>query len=272
MIGEIIIIIIAVVLLYLFARKQYKQGETFFEKVMVILYFLICLFPLGIIFFDGINILSILKLGDKVEGKIWLELLFNYGALIIGQIFSAIILFFITRMQIDAAREENYERDKIERRINNMPLLKYSFMDTLASKVYELNTNGKSKTNRYLGINIDNVGDSAVRKCYLQIKSDVLDKAYNFKISEQSCLPSGKEELIAFNMKLNEGVYKFSIMIYYQDLIHNWYSQEILLEYTTTEYHANSTLVYPASIKKCEILDEVYLEEPPVLEFDSQKK
>lgn len=269
MIGEIIIIIIAVVLLYLFARKQYKQGETFFEKVMVILYFLIGLFPLGIIFLDGINILSILKLGDKVEGKIWLELLFNYGALIIGQIFSAIILFFITRMQIDAAREENYERDKTERRLNNMPLLEYSFIDTMASNVYELNTKSRAKATRYLGLRIDNIGDSAVRKCFVQIKSNILKKDYIFKLDEQSCLPSGKDKLIAFDMKLNEGIYKYSIVIYYQDIIHNWYSQEILLEYTTTEYHVNSTLVYPASIKKCEILDEVYLEETPILEFDN---
>ena len=45
--------------------------------------------------------------------------------------------------------------------------------------------------------------------------------------------------------------------------------EEILLEYTTTKYHVNSSLIYPASIKKCEILDEVYSEVEPKFEFDN---
>ena len=269
MILEFITISICMIILFLYVRKQYNKSDSFFEKVMFILYFLIWLYPLSIFIFDSLNILSILKFKDKVDSKIWLELLFNYGALIISQIFSAIILFFITRMQIDAAREENFERDKIERRLNNMPLLKYSFIDTVASNVYELKTKGRARKMKFLGLVIDNIGDSAVRKCYVQIKSDILDKDYIFKLDEQSCLPCGKDKLIAFDMKLNEGVYKFNIIVYYQDLIHNWYSQEILLEYTTTEYHVNSTLIYPASIKKCEILDEVYLEVEPKFEFDN---
>lgn len=269
MIIKFIITVIGLIILGHFTVKSYKKCKSFPEKITYILLFIIFAFPTFMYYLDSFNIAAILGYTDNIDSKGWLELLFNYGAAIVAQIISAVVLFFITRMQIDEASKENYERDKEERRISNMPLLKYSFIDSIPTTVNILDTKTKKGSCYYLGLFIDNIGDSAIRKCYVGIKSNILKKDYIFKISEQGCLASKQNQLIAFDMRLDENVYNLTITVYYQDLIHNWYSQDILLEYATTKYHISPTLGYPESIKKYEIKDEVLLKELPTFEFDN---
>lgn len=269
MIIKMIAYVLLISIVCFFFNKYYKKCETILEKTLYMMTILIFVFPVVMYYLDKINIATIFKYSDDINQEVWLELLFNYGALIISQIISAVVLFFITRMQIDEARKESEERAKEEHRINNMPLLKYKFKNAIAFEVYNIETKHRKGTARYLALEICNIGETTVRKCYVNINSNEFKKDYTFKLSEQSCIQSKEEELIAFDMKLKEGEYIINITIYFQDIIHNWYKQDIVVEYITSQIYDSSEIRYPHSIRKCTIRDEVLLKEEPKLEFDN---
>lgn len=254
---------IVLVVSYLCIRKNYKKCETFSEQIIFVLIVSIVAFPILMYYLDKFNIATIFKYSDDVNQEVWLELLFNYGALIISQIISAVVLFFITRMQIDEARKENEERTKEEHRINNMPLLEYSFPKGHVAKSYLLDTKFRKGNTHCLTICINNIGETAIRKCIISISGDIIKKDYNFKLSEQSCISSKEKKYIGFVLNLKEGIYNANIKVFYQDIIHNWYSQEIKIVYKTDNNYDSTQSLFPTSVSKCEILDENLINEEP---------
>ena len=86
--------------------------------------------------------------------------------------------------------------------------------------------------NRKFNLNIKNIGLNTVRKSYIQIKSDVLEENYSFKIGNQNSLEKNESIVMQFLLKLMiDTKYKFEIKVLYQDLLFNWYQQNVTLKY-----------------------------------------
>ena len=271
MINTIIFMVITLGLSYFFIRKLYKKCESIFEKSL----FIISVFLIGFItvlyYFDRFNIPSIFGWNKNVSSQNWLNLLSNFGITILAEVLGGLILIFVTLMQIENNNSNNSKRDKEERRINNLPLLEYSFLesDEKVNNKYFLPSIFEDKDGNFLKIvlKIKNIGMNAIRKCYIKLNSESLQQDYYCQIDNQSSIDKNEEKFISFLVKLPIGKYKYSITVYYEDLLHNWYSQNIDLQYYVTNYFNNNSHITKSEF---DVYDEKNIEEPNI-KFNLEK-
>lgn len=220
-------------------------------------------------YLDRFNIPTFLGWNQNVDTQNWLSILSNFGTSVIVEILGGIILFFVTIMQINRTLEDSRKRDKEERRISNLPLLKYSFYvqlpDDTNRKVIETKVDDGILDEIILGIK--NIGMNTVRKCYISISSNILKKNFCFELEQQSSLEKNEEKNIKFLLYLTPKKFNFIFKIYYQDLTFNWYMQKFKLEYELLPI-SNDSFRF-CSTKKILIEDEIKLSNKPKLQLDN---
>lgn len=123
---QILIFITILLLLVLFIKFNYKKCKTNIEKVIFMLYMIICATPIIIYYLDVLNIPSQLNLTKNIDSRNWLNFLFTYISTIVSSIMGVTASIYIAVNQIKKNNEENERRDKENLRIQNMPLLKYN--------------------------------------------------------------------------------------------------------------------------------------------------
>ena len=123
---QILIFITIQLLLVLFIKFNYKKCKTNIEKVIFMLYMIICATPIIIYYLDVLNIPSQLNLTKNIDSRNWLNFLFTYISTIVSSIMGVTASIYIAVNQIKKNNEENERRDKENLRIQNMPLLKYN--------------------------------------------------------------------------------------------------------------------------------------------------
>lgn len=271
MFSQIITTIIILVSLLCFCNKYYHKCETLLEKVFLILFFIIAIFVALLYYLDKFNIPTLFNWDQNVDTQNWLSILATYGGNIVVATFSGAIVFFVTKTQMDETMKYNNERNKEERRISNLPLLKYSFDTQNSNKLSIKSINTIITTGGQTGeiiLGIKNVGMNTTRKCYVQISSNRLKEDYCYELdNQQGLLEKNEEKFIKFLLKLNFQKYNFIFKIYYQDLSFNWYMQQINLEY---EFLAEIKNGDYQSIKKSTIEDEIKLNEKSKLVVSSE--
>ncbi len=263
---QIIVTVIILAFSCYFCIKYYHKCESFLEKVFFILFFVMEIFVILLYYLDRYNIPTLLNWDKNVDTQNWLSILATYGGSIIMESFSGIILFFITMMQLKRTTEDNEELNKEERRINNLPLLRYTFEaqapDDLNTKCLDTIITSDGQRGEII-LGIKNVGMNTTRKCYIQISSDILEEDYCYELDDkQGLLEKNEERFIQFLLNLKFQKYDFIFNIYYQDLSFNWYMQKIKLEY---EFLSKIKDGHYCSIKKPIIEDEIKLNEKPEL-------
>ena len=271
MLLQIITTIIILIFSYHFCVKYYHKCETILEKVFFILFFMMEAFVILLYYLDKFNVPTLFNWSQNVDTQNWLTILATYGGNIVVATFSGAILFFVTKMQMDETTKYNNERDKKERRISNLPLLKYTFdakvSDRLITKCIDTIINTGGQTGEIV-LGIKNVGMNTARKCYIQISSDILKKDYCYNLdNKQGLLEKNEEKFIQILLNLNFQKYNFIFKIYYQDLSFNWYMQQIKLEY---EFLSEIKDGHYLSVKKPIIEDEIKLNEKPELVISSE--
>ena len=97
----------------------------------------------------------------------------------------------------------------------------------------------------YLNIDITNFGLGCIKDIVVKIESDVLNTS-PYLIDNKSYKIINKEECVSINknLYLERGKsYKFILSEYYEDLLNNWYSQKIEIDYLTKETAVTSLIV-----------------------------
>lgn len=254
---------------YYFCIKFYKKCESLFEKIIYVLLAVMETFIVVLYYLDRYNVPTLLGWNQNVDTQNWLSLLSGFGISVIVEVLGGIILFFVTIMQINRTLEDNRNRDKEERRINNLPLLKYSFYeqssDDTNTKVLE--TKIKNGILDEIIMGIKNIGMNTVRKCYINISGDILKKNLGFELNQQSSLEKKEEKTIKFLLYLTPNKFNFTFKIYYQDLTFNWYMQKIKLEYELLPISNVDLKNY--SVKKIIVQDEIKLNNKPKLKLEN---
>ena len=223
------IIIPVCIVLYMIYRgyKEYKKSETIDEKILFWVLLMIVLVPTIIYYIDRSDLPSHLGWVKHTDSERWFSFITTYVSAIMGSIIGAIALILMTVHEFKIIKENDNE----QRRINNMPLIDYYFSvhyDYDAPYVIHL---PESKKHRHLFVRIivKNISTHIIRKCYVNIKSDLIKDNYDYKIDTQTLIKSQEHKELVFNIPISKGRNKISFIVKYQDALFNWYEQEVIL-------------------------------------------
>ena len=242
MIVELIIAVITYLIVSNIIKRIYDRCESMVERVGLVLYGLIVGVPIVIYFLDRWNITELLGFMKNIEGDTWFEYISNYTSSVIGAILSSAISICLVFYQIDKNNEDTEKRDKENLRIQNLPILKYTFDNKtdVASEIsnYAFFTDGCN--NSYPGtLIIKNIGLNNIKN----VKVDMIINEYNVKervVGKDTLevLEKGEElrihKLFPFNS--DNKSHRIEYIIHYQDLLSNWYIQEVNLNIVTTDF------------------------------------
>lgn len=244
--------IVAIIIFFIsiiFIIKIYRKLKTTYEKIIFILMYLIFLSPTIVFYLDLYNIPSMFGYNEKIDTQSWLSFIMNYLGTIISAIIGAVILVYMTMYQINKNNEDNDKRDKENYRIQNMPLLNYIIDGYYKSgeKDYNIKTNLHNSTGKryYLNTKIENIGLGSVKDIIIKINSDIIEKIqYLISDKSQNILKKDKSIEICNNIYLEENSnYKFTLDVYYEDLLNNWYFQNVEINYNTNKIKKISFVV-----------------------------
>lgn len=229
----IICLIITAFLIYKL-YKEYKKSETIDEKVTFWLILIIFIIPLIIFYFDYYNIASKFSWVHHDNVNRWFEFISTYFSTIVGAAIGAIALILMTIKQMNLQREKDNE----DRRIQNMPLLSYTISDTKlenSKKIFLLNEDSNFGNNYNLYFKIENSGLNHARNIFYKI-SDNNEEICMSKLEINQSIIKKNESIcldFVFNYKYDKinknNNRKIEIIIYYEDLLNNYYSQRINL-------------------------------------------
>ena len=250
LIMHIISIVIQGVLLFVIIRfcirkyKEEKENEYKFLYLVTVVSWLL----LALIYnFDRYNLPSSLGWTTNINSQNWLSFLGSYLPGIISTIVGAIMLLWVTALQINTNREDNAKRDKETLRIQNLPLLKYD----IKAEDLELNIN-ESLPTKYsennmqnlkaypLNITMKNIGANIIRNIKVYLEADFLIESVCL-LGEKTQVPIEKskmENVIKWiDLPTEENNYNIKLRVCYEDILTNWYEQEVIIEYNVTNWH-----------------------------------
>lgn len=233
-IKNIIIFILSISAAVVSIIKAHKV-ENDFEKALYYVILAAILFPIILYILDAYNIPTKLGLMDNLNFSKWTKFLTDYVSSIISVFVSSAFLIIITFMQVDVTNQQNIKLNNENLRIQNFPLLKYYFTgDLIDSDIFNDNhevilcKNDDETGELDFTMEIENIGLNTARKVYLEIKSDILNIDKNFELYNQSSIE--KNQKIKKNIIIkgvSSGKYNLDIIVYYQDLLKNWYEQTL---------------------------------------------
>ena len=240
MLIEIISFIVLTIIMSVFINLNYKKCETCGEKILFVLYAIICIIPIFIYYLDLWNIPSSLNLVKNINSQNWLAFLANYTSSIVSAIIGATVSIGLVFLQIRKNNEDTEKRDKESLRIQNMPLLKY-YISTDKEVSAELENcifTKKDDAILYpLNIAIKNIGMNAIRSLKVDFESEIDSDIFRL-VGEKSQVPIERDEIIYINKCLNlpciDNEYKIKLKVLYEDILTNWYIQEVEINYITT--------------------------------------
>ena len=228
-------------------RKYYKETESDLEKTIydILTFALVFLFLVYLL--DRFNLPSKFGYTKNVDSSDWVSIITNNSIVIFTTLLNSAFLIFVTRKQIEASykdnlkinkkmNEENAKLNNEMQRIQNLPFLRYNFTNErlegpiLCENKKWFFSNQDDSNNGLIDftMEIENIGLNAVRKVCLEVESELLKKSEHFEFCNQSNLEKNeikKKEFIITNV--DKGTYKMKVFVYYQDLLKNWYKQQI---------------------------------------------
>lgn len=253
--GALIIFIICFFIKML--KKGCNETDNALEKALFIAVVVVFVFPLIIYYIDRFNIPTKLGYKTNLSSSDWVGNLINYAASIISVFLSSVFLILITKKQLDVTYDQNIKINNENQRIQNLPLLKYYFTyENLGINIIDDNhkcliSKCDNEINGTLDftMEIENIGLNTVRKVYLEVvNSDLLNEVEAFEFCNQSSI-EGKQKIKKNFVVTNvpKGDYKFDIIVYYQDLLKNWYKQTVKVSISLTniynpETHGNTVI------------------------------
>ena len=269
MLLDVVIWIVVITLTIVYICKGYKECKDILDKLLFVSTYFVVFIPILLFYFDKYNFPSFLGWSKGVDTQNWLSFFSSYFSSIVGAIISSVVLIVVTVKQMDRTFKENQERDREERRINNMPLLNYYFYDydKNIQNRHSLETNITDGIIGEINFGMKNISPNAIRKTYIVVSGEVLKNDYAFELEQQSTIDKDEEKNVLFLLKLVPGIYGFKYKIYYQDLLFNWYVQELDLHFQL--YPISNGLRYDTySMFNCR--DEKLLKKKPNIKLNNK--
>ena len=246
MIGNIVLFLISFfaicIMLYL-AYRAIKKSNSLAEKISEIVLAMVMAVILVIYYLDRYDIPTVLNLGMNIDTQNWLSFIGNYITGVISAVIGALVAVWTTIYQIRKNNEENNRRDKENLKIQNMPILKYD-INTERKGTGDLSeliiTNKENELGNAYNLNIilKNIGMNSIKNIIIDFKSSVINNSIYRLLGKYDVNPVEKGEVIElnrfFSLKPSDKYYEMYITIYYQDVLSNWYKQEILVYYSAS--------------------------------------
>ena len=274
--------IIIIVFTIRYCVKLYKETKNELEKVIYVFLGISIIFPMIIYYLDRYNIPSLFGYTQNTNSSDWVNNISSYSAVIFSTLLNAAFLIFVTMKQIKANYEDNIRinkkmnEDNVKlnnemQRIQNLPFLRYKFTNERLEgsilgenkKWFFSNYDDSNNGSIDFTMEIENIGLNAVRKVCLEVESELLKESERFEFCNQSNLDKNetkKKEFIITNVDI--GTYQMKVFVYYQDLLKNWYKQQIdlVLVYSSIYIPENNGFDYVDSFV---VYDEVQLKNEP---------
>lgn len=246
MVGNIILFLISFfaicTMLYL-SYRAIKKSNSLAEKISEIVLAMVMAVILVIYYLDRYDIPTALNLGMNIDTQNWLSFIGNYITGVISAVIGALVAVWTTIYQIKKNNEENNRRDKENLRIQNMPILKYD-INTERKGTGDLSelivTNKENELGNAYNLNIilKNIGMNSIKNIIIDFKSPVINNSIYRLLGKNAVNPVEKGEVIElnkfFSLKPSDKYYEMYIVLYYQDVLSNWYKQEIQIHYNTS--------------------------------------
>lgn len=283
-IGSLVIVVSVIVIIFTirYCVKLYRETKNDLEKVIYVFLGISIIFPVIIYYLDRYNIPSLFGYTQNTNSSDWVNNISNYSAVIFSTLLNAAFLVFVTMKQIKANYEDNIEinkkmnEDNVKlnnemQRIQNLPFLRYKFTNERLEgpilgenkKWFFSNQDDSNNGSIDFTMEIENIGLNAVRKVCLEVESELLKESEHFEFCNQSNLEKNeikKKEFIITNV--DKGTYQMKVFVYYQDLLKNWYKQQIdlVLVYSSIYTPENKGFDYVDSFV---VHDELKLKNEP---------
>ena len=246
MVGNLILFLISFfaicIMLYL-SYRAIKKSNSLAEKISEIVFAMVMAVILVIYYLDRYDIPTALNLGMNIDTQNWLSFIGNYITGVISAVIGALVAVWTTIYQIKKNNKENNRRDKENLRIQNMPILKYD-INTERKGTGDLSelivTNKENELGNAYNLNIilKNIGMNSIKNIIIDFKSPVINNSIYRLLGKNAVNPVEKGEVIElnkfFSLKPSDKYYEMYIVLYYQDVLSNWYKQEIQIHYNAS--------------------------------------
>jgi len=238
MIIEIILVVSSLIILNKWMANSIKKSKDNIEKIVGVITIIIGNIFLIIYYIDRFNLPTILKMNKNVDTQNWLMIITTCIASIISSTIGGLIAFGIARNQI----KENNMQNSENLRIQNMPIVKYDITTCklMAIKPQEIKTKF-NKDNKYsISIKLKNIGLNIIKSIKVDFDSEINNnKVLRLKGKNTQVSMEKGEEILpierCFNLEHAEKPYKMNLIVYYEDVLNNWYKQTVEIDYIATE-------------------------------------
>lgn len=241
--GDIVLYLISLMfigIMFYLSYRAIKKAESLAEKITELIMAMVMFIFLVIYYSDRYNIPSKLNMTMNINAQNWLSFIGNYVSAVISAIIGALVAVWSAIYQIKKNNEENNRRDKENLKIQNMPILKYDINTEIkgTGDLTELIvTNKENELGNVYNLNIilKNIGMNSIKNIIIDFKSSVINNSIYRLLGKNAVNPIEKGEVIElnkyFSLKSLDKYYEMYIDIYYQDVLSNWYKQEVQINY-----------------------------------------
>lgn len=273
-----VIVGIMVITMIINGYKTYKSSKNDVEKAIYFFIGVALVIPCIIYILDIYNIPSSSKYTANIDKSDWINFSGTYFSTMFSTLISAAFLIQVTREQIKKTYKDNVKLNNENYRIQNLPFLQYDFGENednyndLTKTRYMSSNQGSDYNELGFSINIKNIGLNAISKTYIKMESDCLNEMEIFELSGQSSIEKNKAKQINFLINsIKKGEYTFKITIFFQDLMKNWYEQQVQLFINTTDAMENSKRLCN---KTLEVFEEKQMDKLPkeLIEYIKNKR
>lgn len=234
-------------MLYL-SYRAIKKAESLAEKITELIMAMVMFILLIIYYSDRYDIPSKLNLTMNIDAQNWLSFIGNYVSAVISAIIGALVAVWSAIYQIKKNNEENNRRDKENLKIQNMPILKYD-INTEIKGTGDLSelivTNKENEFGNVYNLNIilKNIGMNSIKNIIIDFQSPIINNSIYRLLGKNAVNPIEKGELVElnkyFSLKPLDKYYEIYLYIYYQDVLSNWYKQEVQIHYSACDTFNN---------------------------------
>jgi hypothetical protein len=239
---DIVIVIIAMYVLNKITLKVINKEKDIVVKVLYGVCLIISDIFLVIYYTDRFNLPTFFKMNQNVDTQNWLNNISNLVSNILSATIGGIIAFGIARHEINANNKQNLENNRVQ----NMPMLKYNITTDVRGKEINRDNNIFTKYDNVnnsgsydIFINIKNIGLNNVKRMIVDIQSECfINKDRAIGKDTQVPIEKGENiEIYRFFSLLKGKDYKMILNVYYEDVLQNWYLQEVEIKYTANDIY-----------------------------------
>ena len=270
MLGNIVLFLISLFIIFIMLYLSYraiKKSNSLAEKISEIVLAMVMAVILIIYYLDRYDVPTALNLGMNIDTQNWLSFIGNYITGVISAVIGALVAVWTTIYQIRKNNEENNRRDKENLKIHNMPIIKYD-INTERKGTGDLSeliiTNKENESGNVYNLNIilKNIGMNSIKNIIIDFKSSIINNSTYRLLGKNAVNPIEKGEIIElnkfFSLKSSDKCYEMYITIYYQDVLSNWYKQEIKIQYKAYNIFKNDSYI---GVLNYEVQTEVEIKE-----------